>query len=652
MRKVLAVALLDWKRLGFGLTSGALVAGLIPTLASGLGVKVEPSSVLLVALGIVGVAAGEFFGGDFAEGKSSYYFARPLPTASFFAGRLISVLTLAAGALAAFMTSFTLSSSEGSPTDLSILPRTHGAALAGGWCVALYFRLAVAVSSKNVRSPKPWLELAKAPFRLAFSLGSVIFVFGLFGDLMLRAYRGPNAMKLLVGSWVVACLIASLVGIAQGRTEGLRIARFQRLVGFAHAGLAALAVIAAWVYVLHPGPGAIREVRFATGSPDGRFAYVQTTVDRGTPEHFLPVFVVDLASGQTTRLNSDPIMGPWTSLDGSTLAWGEATPLFLRPIWRMLGGASNLRVKGPSGSVESLLLPSHLDTSGVPGTDGYLFTGGVDAIVPSADGALLALVSWGSVTFMERSGALLKEATLAKYPARLKGLMFTPTGKLRAARGIQEGATARIEFMEVDPRTGNINALSSIETGSSSSVRFDAQGGRALVTSGGPAGASMTLVNLGEGPAPSNAGVALGSDLFSGATFLADGRVAVAGGDAYGRTGRSLRVFSSTGEPTLNQKLDDGANVSLGKEVFPGVLCLHILKGKNSAVAFIDATNGAELRRIPGYSLAPRPFSLYVETVPPPGTPGARLLLSAGKLYELPSLQAEPRLLLPKAPGA
>ena len=93
-------------------------------------------------------------------------------------------------------------------------------------------------------------------------------------------------------------------------------------------------------------------------------------------------------------------------------------------------------------------------------------------------------------------------------------------------------------------------------------------------------------------------------------------------------------------------------NVSLGKEVFPGVLCLHILKGKDSAVAFIDATNGAELRRIPGYSLAPRPFSLYVETVPPPGTPGARLLLSAGKLYELPSLQAEPRLLLPKAPGA
>ena len=112
MRQLLAVAFLDCRRLAFGLSSAALVAGLLPSLASGLGATVAPGTILMVAFAIVGAAAGLFFGSDFDEGKSSFYFARPLPTLSLIAGRFVALVALAAMAFAAFMASLWISSSD------------------------------------------------------------------------------------------------------------------------------------------------------------------------------------------------------------------------------------------------------------------------------------------------------------------------------------------------------------------------------------------------------------------------------------------------------------------------------------------------------------------------------------------------------------
>ena len=61
---------------------------------------------MAVAFVVVGIAAGATFGSDFTDGKSSFFFARPLPTGVLIAGRFAALLTLTAAAFFSFMTSF------------------------------------------------------------------------------------------------------------------------------------------------------------------------------------------------------------------------------------------------------------------------------------------------------------------------------------------------------------------------------------------------------------------------------------------------------------------------------------------------------------------------------------------------------------------
>ena len=81
----------------------------------------------------------------------------------------------------------------------------------------------------------------------------------------------------------------------------------------------------------------------------------------------------------------------------------------------------------------------------------------------------------------------------------------------------------------------------------------------------------------------------------------------------------------------------------MGPEMFPGVLAMSS-GGSEAATTLLDTTTGKVLREIPGLR-AQSDFG----SSPPAGSAAARLLQSAdGKLYELPALDAEPRLLLPR----
>ncbi|MBX7184304.1 MAG: hypothetical protein K1Y01_04080, partial [Vicinamibacteria bacterium] len=153
MKKLLAVALLDFRRLGFGLISGALVAGLVPSLASGLGEKAPVAPLLVFVFAVVGLAAGGYFGIDFADGRGSFFLARPLSTWTLILGRLLAVLTLGAAAFLAFMISNWLSTSDQSQWKLAILTTDHAEALAIGWTVALFVALAHAAQGPDQRRP-------------------------------------------------------------------------------------------------------------------------------------------------------------------------------------------------------------------------------------------------------------------------------------------------------------------------------------------------------------------------------------------------------------------------------------------------------------------------------------------------------------------
>ena len=657
MRKALAVALLDCRRLGFGVVSAALVAGLGPSLASGLGLHVADTSATIIlgwAFAFVGLAAGGSFGNDFADGRSSFFFARPLSAGVLIAGRFAALLALAASAFFSFMVSYWLSSRGREGFTFWVLTRVHAEALATCWAVSLFFGLAIAARGRASRPAGALRTLVLIPLRLGLSLGAFILIFGLFADLILRAYFGTiTPIRLFVGSWVVASLVASCVAIAAGRTERLRIARFQNRVMIAHFTLVSIVVVAAWIYVLHPGSDAVQRVGYPSwGSPDGRFAYVATTVDRGHSGRFKPVFVLDIASGQARHLNADPYQGPWTSADGSSLVWSEATPFFFRPLWRYVGGATTFRVRTSSGEAAVLPMPRNLPDF-TRARDLSNFGGAVDRVLPSPDGDVFAIL-WGHhLTFTSRSRGELSDIDL--WPDRrsrsVREAVFLSSGDLRAAvTQVNASGASSHDFVDIDPKSGTSKTLASMNVDSPARIQVDNTAARALLTSRPQTGrgASISLVGLNSTAGAAQPTALLKDVLFPSAIFLADGRIAATAGASFGSWGkRTLRIFSPTGQLVLDLPIGEGTPPRLGGEMFPGVVAVRLSRF-DEELSLVDTNTGAIVRRLPGFE-APSTF-LISSPPPPPGSPAARLMQSAdGKLYELPSLTAEPRLLLPLA---
>ena len=653
MNKVLAVALLDCRRLGFGLLSAALVAGLIPSLASGLGESAPPANILLLAFLVVGAAAGGFFGSDFADGRSSFFFGRPLSTWALIAGRFAGLLALAAAVFSAFMASYWLSSRGRIEFHPWILNPAHAEALGTGWALSLFLALAIAARSRGSVARGALQTFIIVPLRLALSLGAFLLVFGLFADLVLRAYFNDfRPIRFFYESWVAASFVACCVAIAGGRTERLRIARLQGLVMAAHFALVSVVVVTAWTYVLHPGPDAIRRVEYPSwGSSDGRSAYLSTKVDRGDGQTFRPVFIVDLASGRAQRLNSDPYQGPWLSADGAIMVWSEATPFFFRPLWRRMGGATTFRVKTASGEVTPLPMPSRApDYTSVSDLSRF---GAVNWVLPAPDGDVFAIQWEGHLSFTSRSRGELSDLDEGKKGSgisrgvNLPEAVFLPSGELRAARFLRDASGAQnLTFIDIDPKSGSVRTVASIPVEGPVRIQLDATAARALLTSitHPGRGAFISLVDLNNHPADARSTTLLKDVLFPSAIFLADGRIAATTGGSVGAWDRrALRIFSPTGQAVLDVPIGAGMAPRLGGEMFPGILAVS-MSFYTDELSLFDVSSGAVVRRIPNVIASGR----FRGTSAPPGTPAARLVESRdGKLFELASVAAEPRLLLP-----
>lgn len=655
MSKVLAVALLDIRRLAFGLVSGALVAGLIPALASGLGGKVEIGAIVAVALFVVGLAAGGTFGNDFSDGKSSFFFARPLGSGVLIAGRFAALLALAAAAFFSFMASFWLSTSDRSTWTLSVLTRSHAEALLIAWALSLFVSLAAAARGRGVRVEGGLRAMVMIPVRLVLSMSAFLLVFGLFADLVVRAYFNDFTPIRVFGlSWVAASFLASCLAISAGRTERGRISLFQGRVMAAHFALVSLVVAWAWIYVLHPGVNAIQRVDHETwGSPEGRTAFVHAVVDRGDGMTFRPVYILDIVAREARRLDADAYQGPWVSADGGTTVWSEATPFFFRPLWRRLGGTTSYRVKLSSGQVTTLPMPKELpDYRSVRDLSNF---GAIDWVVPAPDGDVFA-IQWGRhVTFTSRSRGEMADIDEWKGRAglsrgiNLREAVFLPSGDLRATRVTRDAAGGQsLIFVDIDPRSGSMKAVASLPVDGPLRVQFDGKAARALLTSVTQPGrgAFISLIDLSGAPGAARPAVLLKDVLFPSAIFLADGRIAaVTGGSVGAWQSRALKIFSPAGQALLDIPIGDGPAPRLGLEIFPGIIGVGMTRFSEE-LSLIDTSSGAVVRSIPKMSSP----GWFLRTTTPPGTEAARLLLSSdGKLYELPSVTAEPRLLLPRS---
>ncbi len=648
MKKILAVALLDWRRLAFGLVPAALIAGLIPSLSDGIGEPIPVASVLVALFLLVGAACGGYFGTDFAEGRSSFFFARPLPTRALITGRATALLVLAGVAFLAFMASNWISSTEANWTAW-ILEKRHAYALVVAWSVSLFVSLGIAARARDSRGRSGMRDAIVIPLRLSASIAAFFLMFGLFADLVLRAYAESfRPIELFLWSWAIASLVASFVAIASGRTERLRIARLQSLVMGVHFVLVSLVVASAWSYVLHPGPEAIEKVvAWGSASADGRTALVATVVNRGDGKTPVPIFVLDIASGQAVRLNADKHDGPWASADGSTVVWSEATPFFFRPLWRRLGGETTFRVRSASGEIRPLPMPSQAPDYRTA-RDLSRYGGVINWVLPSPDGDTFAILWDRHLTFTSHTRGELSDTPFGggDRPFVRRTALFRRSGDFRIAVGRRDAAgTQSLEFVDIEPKSGALKVLFSMKAENLGLVLFDSTGDRALVTSGYQPGrvGSILLVDLSGSPGEVKTTTLPGEVFFPTARFMTDGGIVVSGRSALAAPYEtSLTVLSPDGKPVLSIPTPLGYSGYMGAEMFPGVVAMTS-GAPEVATTLVDTITGKILRRIPGL----RSQNALMGS-PPPGSATARLLHSAdGKLYEMPSLDAAPRLLLP-----
>lgn len=645
MKQILAVAELDFRRLSLTLTSLGLVSGLAPALASGLGETLAPGPLLAMNLVAAGLVTGGLLGADFSEGRSSFFFARPLGMPSFLLGRLAATFGLAALASLALLGSYWLSSPEPALPRVSFenLIRALQFVL-NGWAIALYFSLAVATRDRSLGAwARPRAVLASV-LRIGGALFAFVLVFGLFADLVVRAYLASfGLIRSFLESWFFAAAAASSLAIWTGRTERMRIARTQNLVMFSYAAFACVAVAGVWEYTLNPGPPAIRRVQYAVPSPGGSLVFVRAWVDRGDGTTFVPVFVVDPVSGATRLLPADPGQGPWLSANGETMAWVEGAPFFFRPLLAMVGHTIGFKVQTGSGPVEDVPMPRGLQAR-LKALDFFTRLGWFKGVFPSDRGDMFAVLWDRNLTFVTRSGAQLSQIDLGRQEVAAGA--FAPSGKLRVALAPTTGVEAPLEFVDIDPSTGARSLLAEAGRGM---VRLDRGAARALVVSrSGGAQDSIVLIDFRAASSPAAPRTLLDKQSRLFALFMADGRIAASRGGSEG----GLTIFSESGERIRDIPAEAGATVGVRGEPFPGVLAVQSFREFGAFdLTLVDSANGAVLRRFPS-SLFPGPWFGGVSgsgQAPPPGAPAARLLQKDGALHELPSLTEEPRLLLPLA---
>lgn len=646
MRQAWAVAQMDARRLWFFVLAMGLLGGLVPSFASGLGARVQLEGVLIVTLVATGAIAGWVFGFDFTDGRGSFFFARPLPGAALLAGKASAVLGLGLLGTSGALASSWLSASDRPSWAVSLSVSTCFTALLVPWAMALYVGLAAATQARTDAMPRTFKDMALVFLRLTLGCAFVIFVFGLFADLVMRAFLSGDAARLFLYSWILAALVASFAGILSGRADRTRISFFQNRVMAGGALLIALGVCGAWAYVLHPDPSTIRAIYDVLPSPDGKRALVWARVDRGDPEKFAPTFVANLENGALSRLDADIYPAPRWSEDGASLLWSEATPIFFRPFTRRLEGASTFRIRRGDEAPSTLPVPADMLGDLTPGP-GFL-TNSVQDMIARANGEAFAFVSSNSVRFVTRSHPEGAKVTLPEgLRATGTGFVFTRSGRARTvALGPSDGLDTEVAVVDVDPETaaGEVVARARLR-GVWARGAFEPSGERLLAATSSTnfRSSSYLLLTLEAGKAEARVSPLVTDQEGPQAGFLSDGSVAAVSGP---RGAREFIVFGPDGEAKLRQPCDRSS--FLGGELFPGVVALWGLSQAGRTVTLLQASTGRTLRQLSGFSPVLRSLTWFggrTDWMPAPGTLGARLLLSQDRktLYELPSPDASPR---------
>jgi hypothetical protein len=511
----------------------ALVLGLVPLAlphllgyAHGSELRLAATSALALLFGALFaiVVGGGMIGGELADRRLAFYFARPLSAAAIFGGKAAALLLLLVGAqlLIWLPTMLVDPMRDDLWPALAIViastPLLVGVGLAGGI---------------TARCRSPWLLL---------DVVVAVATLGVFAllvrDLTMTVWLHPSsplhmfaAVGAPLGLLAAALLAGAAAALARGRTDGGRAHRAMSVVlalTLLPAGGTALAVTRALERV---DIRRLAGVTAAVAAPAGDWIYVSGPVDKGAQRGYEPDFFVQPTTGRSRQLGFI-VGGPFPSFspDGTRAAWIETGNAL--DVLKNRARAENVLVVGSPGSASSERRAT---------VDGDFMV-----IDWSADGSRLALFDAERIEVHDAATLRLLSQASAPHGAQFVRAQLTADGMrafARDERGVtvlalaHERATtvSRLEtpvrWLDVAP-TGD-QLLVGRPDGSIDLVRLEGGGARRLMDAS---------------PArPANVSPALVYESAGG--FLPDGRIALVcmNGDAaaiclYDGGGRIVRT--------------------------------------------------------------------------------------------------------------
>jgi len=593
--KLLAVAARELRERWL-LFPGALASGFFPLVLPAFGVPRDAAPVVgLFGAVLLGAAAGVVTGSsmlarDAANGRLGFLFSRPVSWPAIWGGKWLAalVLVVTTGLLAAI------------PWMAVYPPETHG----GSWLRAMrdgpgallflvFIVLAVGFANFGAtlfRSRSPWvaldLVLLLAVFWATRRYVAPLWLYGVLG----RLSDWSAAVALL--PLALAVLAGSVAQVAVGRTDVQRAHRALSLGFWAVVGFTLAVAAGYWAWVRSASPAEVR-VQAVTRDPAGRWAYVEGSRLRHGgwyPQGFL----IDTTNGRYAARPDVLLGGPSRiplgalfSADGRFVAQphldhdgrGVALSLF------------DLTADTPHVTEVAL-------ESSPPPTWATAF-----ALSPSATSVFVAHES-GASLFALPSGRRVATTTIGPgwQPAVLR---FLGEGEARAWGVPGKQARARAEVRGVDLATdGRTRAVTfPIATAldpaaAERGVLPDAGGRRILTRDDGlhlrDGATGELLATLAEGKGRLST------------VFLADGRIAVAGGlDGSPANGpqTSLLVFDAAGAKLGEVSLDLWPwRLSVGPEVVPGRIAVSSFRSPflSEDTLVVDVGEGRVVDRLSG----------------------------------------------------
>jgi len=626
---------------------GAFVAGLLP-----LGFPLVPvlrgnsrdaRSVAVLLLGAtIAVAFPLVFGatilvGDIAQKRLSFYFSRPLPTASIWAGKLLAALLISIGcALLATLPGLLVDGESAFSSDTGGLFARGFLSLTLPGVLVLLLLAHVVASMARLRSAWIVLDFFLAVFfavAIALSLRS-LFLAG-FWDFSegVRPRELQGSLWWLPLSVLSILLVASYVQVADGRTDPRRShgALSATLWGLMALLALPLAGLAWWVNAAAPKD----LVAFEGGiqaAPRGSWISMAGKVrNRGSAR---AAFLYDTASGRYVKLHGSGEVA--FSADGARAAWfGEDEGFFERKRNGALRIAS-LDSARPVSIESDLQMDAWM---------GFVLSPSGHRLAALDGDKVLSVYDLADPVHPKQLAAIKVDPS--PVPRRLA---FSGEDALRVLPVIFRNdpkATGALEILELDIPSKKIQSTGRFDAATMPRLRPSEDGSRLI----GVRGARVTLHDGRTGAELAT----LSEDLEAPKMrFLSGGRMAVAG--IAGASARLL-FFESEKAPARSIELGPAASIVLGGEIAPGRVAVALNSFRSNdgrslrawKLAFVDVAAGAVSPGPDGLVPADR-FSWWFSPVLSPadaGSPASKLFLDGdGALVRVDPASGRQEILL------